>query len=252
MGRAKRWAWWLGGGTVVFVGVVALGVLLLFRDSATPITREEATFGLGTIESGTGVGDSGLYVYETTGFETASALGGGRHDYPTESYLSIRPGECGTVHRWQVLEERWAEWHVCDDGTLGHTVLFHQWFGLAETGVYPCGDGARLAPEGDETTWSFTCVEEATETRIDWVYEVIGTESVVVAGEEIETLHLVATETNSGRTVGSGTHHRWILTDPYLVVKERVAIDNTTESPVGGVDYVERYEILLTSLVPSE
>ena len=85
-----------------------------------------------------------------------------------------------------------------------------------------------------------------------WVFEVIGVETVVVGGESVEALHIVATETDIGTTVGTGTHHRWKLTDPYLVVKERVDIANTTESPVGGVDYVEQYEILLTSLAPSE
>jgi len=251
MGRAKRLALWFGGGAVVFVAVIAVGVLVLFRDSATPVTREEATFGLDSFESGTEVGDVGLYVYETTGFETASALGGGRHDYPAETFLSVRPGECGTVYRWQALEERWTETYLCEEGRLDFTTAWHKWFGVEDLSDYECDDSARLFPIGDETTWAFMC-ENPGVTTVHWVYEVIGTEMVDVGGEAVETLHLVATETDIGTTVGTGTHHRWVLIDPYLVVKERVEINNTTESPVGGVDYVEQYEIVLTSLTPSE
>lgn len=251
MGRGKRLALWLGGGTAVFIAIVAVGVLVLFRDSATPVTREDATFGLGSIESGTEVGDQGLYVYESTGFETASALGGGRHDYPAETFLSIRPGDCGNVYRWQALEERWTETHLCEDGRLDHTTAWHKWFGVEDLSDYVCDQSAHLVPIGDETTWAFSC-ENAGVTTVHWVYEVIGTETLHIDGEEIEVLHIVATETDVGTTVGSGTHHRWLLTDPYLVVKERVEISNTTESPVGGVDYVERYEIVLRSLTPSE
>lgn len=241
---------WIGGGTAVFVAVVAIGVLVLFRDSATPVTREEATFGLGTLDAGTEAGDAGLYVYETTGFETASALGGGRHDYPAETFLSISPGDCGTVYRWQALEERFTEHHVCDDGRLDHTTSWHKWFGVEDLSDYVCDESARFAPVGDETEWAFKC-EHVDVTTVHWVYEVVGTEMVDVGGVSVETLHIVATETDIGKTVGTGTHHRWILTDPYLVVKEVVEIVNTTESPVGGVDYVENYELILTSLTPT-
>lgn len=250
MARAKTIALWAGGGTAVFVAVVAIGVLVLFRDSATPVSREEITFGLGSMDAGTEIGDTGLYVYETSGFETASALGGGRHDYPAETFLSIRPGECGTAYRWQALEERWTETHLCDDGRLDYTTAWHKWFGVEDLSDYVCDDSAHVVPVGDETTWGFSC-ENIDVTTVHWVYEVVGTEMVEVAGEQVETLHLIATETDIGATVGTGTHHRWVLTDPYLVVKEVVAIDNTTESPIGGVDYVERYELVLTSLTPT-
>jgi hypothetical protein len=249
MGRGKRLALWIGGGTAVFVVVVAAGVLLLFRDTATPITREEATLGIGSLEEGAGDGD--LYVYQTTGFETASPLGGARHDYPVETYLTVRAGECGTVYRWQALEERWGEDHLCDDGTLDRTVSFNKWFGVSEENTYVCTDGARLTPAGDETSWSFDCVQEGV-TTVHWEYEVVGPETLEIGGESVETLHLAATETDDGRTVGSGTYELWVRTDPYLVVKETADLANTTDSPVGPVDYVEHYEITLTSLTPSE
>ncbi|MBU1225734.1 MAG: hypothetical protein KJ698_00795 [Actinobacteria bacterium] len=236
MGRAKKLALWLGGGAAVFVAIVAVGVLVLFRDSATPLSGEDK---------------AGLYVYQTTGFETASALGGGRHDYPAETYLSVVVEDCGTAYRWQALEERWDETLLCEDGRLDRTTSWHKWFGVEDLSHYICDASAHVVPIGDETTWAFQC-ENAGVTTVHWVYEVVGIETVEIGGEEVEATHIVATETDSGTTVGTGTHHRWVLTNPYLVVKERVDIANTTESPIGGVDYVEQYEIVLTSLAPSE
>ncbi len=236
MGRAKKLALWIGGGAAVFFAIVAVGVLVLFRDSATPLSEEST---------------AGLYVYQTTGFETASALGGGRHDYPAETYLSIVDRDCGTAYRWQALEERWDETLLCDDGRLDSSISWHKWFGVEDTSEYVCDESAHLYPIGDETTWAFSC-ENAGVTTVNWVYEVVGMETIGIGGEGVDVLHVMATETDSGTTVGTGTHHRWVLTDPYLVVKERVDIANTTDSPIGGVDYVEQYEIVLTSLSPSE
>ena len=250
MQRVQKVALWIGGGTAVFAAVVAIAVLVMFRDSATPVTREEATFGLGSLEAGTGAGDHGLYVYETTGFEHASALGGSTHDYPAETFLSIRSEGCGTTYRWQSLEERWDEITICDDGSIDRFTSYHEWFGVQDLSVYVCDEMARFLPVGDETSWSFSCVNEGVTTQ-DWVFEIIGLEMVDVGGEEVEALHVVASETVTGETVGGGVHHRWVLTDPLLVVKESVEIANTTDSPVGDVDYTEQYDQRLTSLTPS-
>lgn len=244
-------ALWVGGGTAVFVAVIAIGVMVMFRDSATPVTRAEATFGLGSLESGTGEGDQGLYVYETTGRETASALGGSTHNYPAETFLSIRSDGCGTTYRWQSLEERWDEITICDDGSIDRFTSYHEWFGVQDLSVYVCDEEAHFLPVGDETSWAFSCVNEGVTTQF-WVFEVIGLEVVDVGGEEVEALHIVASETVIGDTVGGGVHHRWVLTDPLLLVKESVEIANTTDSPVGDVDYTEQYDLILTSLTPSE
>ncbi|MCJ7725013.1 MAG: hypothetical protein MUP76_01290, partial [Acidimicrobiia bacterium] len=231
MERARKFALWIGGGTAVFAAVILVGVLVLFRDSATPLSEDDT---------------SGLLVYQTSGFETASALGGGRHDYPAETFLSISEEGCGTSYRWQALEERSTETILCDDGRLERTISWHKWFGVEDLSHYVCDASAHLVPIGEETTWAFQC-ENAGVTTVHWVFEVIGPETIAVGNESVETLHLVATETDIGTTVGTGTHHRWVLADPYLVVKERVDIANTTESPVGGVDYIEQYEIVLSS-----
>jgi hypothetical protein len=241
---------WIGGGTAVFLAVVAAGVLLLFRDSATPVTRDDASFGLGTVEPGDEIGDQGLYVYETEGFETASALGGSVHDYPVETFMAVRPDGCGTSYHWQPLSERWDEYLICDDGRLQRITTYHKWFGVAETHVYECDDSARAYPAGGESSWSFDCTEEG-DTTVAWSYDVVGTETVEVAGEEVQALHLLAVERPEGRTVGTGEHHRWILTDPYLVLKQESVVANTTDSQVGDIDYTEEFSLLISSLLPS-
>ncbi len=38
--------------------------------------------------------------------EEVDALVGSRHAYPSESTITVRPGGCGVLMRWDVLEER--------------------------------------------------------------------------------------------------------------------------------------------------
>jgi len=247
MTRGRRWTLWIGGGAAVFLVAVAVGTLVLFRDSATPVSREEAAFGPGSTGEEWEKGD--LYLYDTVGFETASALGGSRHDYPAETFLVVRPQGCGTVHRWQSLAERWEEHLVCDDGRLESITSFHRWFGIDDTSVYRCEEDARVLPAGDETSWSFSC-HNGEVTSVAWHYEVVGFEMLEVGGEQVEVLHLVATEEPSGTTIGTGAHRRWVTTDPYLVVRAEVEVTNTTSTRIGGVDYSEQYTVMLSSMTP--
>ena len=181
----------------------------------------------------------------------ASALGGSTHDYPVETFLSIRADGCGTTYRWQSLEERWEEHTICEDGRLDRITSYHEWFRVTDLSVYVCDETAHMLPVGDETTWSFSCENEGVTTQ-EWAYEFVGIEVVDVGGEAAETLHIIASETVTGTTVGSGIHHRWFLLGSHLVVRETVEISNATDSPVGDVDYVEQYDLVLTSLTPSE
>jgi hypothetical protein len=108
-----------------------------------------------------------------------------------------------------------------------------------------------VLPVGGETAWSFSCVNEGV-TTVGWRYELAGVEVVEIASGAVEVMHIVAYQAPNGTTVGTGVHHRWVLADPYLVVKEVVQVENTTDSPVGPVDYTEEFSLLITSLVPTE
>ena len=119
----------IGAAALVLVGLAGFAAWrLAFRDTTTPVSAEEvvqeagerttstvpttappttATPTTGTtaapattatpvdgtgFDVGTAPGDPGLYVYATLGFEEIDALGGARHDYPSETFITIQPG----------------------------------------------------------------------------------------------------------------------------------------------------------------
>jgi hypothetical protein len=243
----RRRLLWIGGGLATLVIVAAAAVTFFFRDTATPVTEEEvaATLAGG---GGSAPGDHGLYSYATTGFETADALGGGRHDYPPETFLTLRAEGCGTVVRWQALKERWEEDLICDDGTLRRIDSYHEWFGVSDLHQYRCEAGAHAYPWDGETSWSFTCSTDVTfET---YTYDVVGIEELVIDGEAVPTLHLRILSEITGETTGEAEMHEWVLPGTHLVVKRTVRGDNVTDTRIGDVGYHEEYEAVLTSLNP--
>jgi hypothetical protein len=246
--RRKLLVWGLGG-IAVFVAVVGVAVFVLFRDTATPVDRDDVVGDVGEIAAGENPGDPGLYVYETVGFETIDALGGARHDYPAETFLTIRSEGCGFKVRWQALEEHWSERTICEDGRLEVIDSYHEWFGIPEQSTWICEENARMLPVGDETEWSFTCEKEDDSVQT-WEYRLVGTETVTVGGEDVETLHLHVVETISGRTNGGSDSHNWVLPGTPLIVKRINDGTNVSGSRVGDVTYHEEVELLLTSVVP--
>jgi hypothetical protein len=245
----RRRLYWIVGGTVVLLAALGVGLYFAFRNTTTPVTADRVTSDLdGLVGDGT-PGSPGVYAYATTGFEEVDAFGGGRHDYPPETFLTLRPEGCGTGIRWHPLEERFEEDVVCADGSLDVINSYHEWFGVPDFSAWECSDGARTLPRGDETAWSFTC-EKPGESEQVWEYRVVGEETIEVGGEPVETLHVVGTETITGRTVGGSENHQWVLVGTLLPVRRTSVGENTTESAIGPVRYNEEFEITLVSLEP--
>lgn len=240
------------GGLAVALVVAAGAVLFAFRDTATSVDEEEIS--LTVVTGGGAPGDYGLYTYATTGYETTDALAGGRHDYPTQTYLTIQPGGCGSLVRWQALEERYEEWDICPDGTLAGFVSFHEWFRVANTDVFECPEPMPIQGEPGET-WTAECFrvssQEAGEGTQTLSYEVVGTETLVVGGEEVETRHVRISTLESGGTEGYADREMWYLPGTNLLVRWVEQRASTTQSRIGEVDYAEQFEVLLTSLRPS-
>jgi hypothetical protein len=234
---------WIVLGIVVFVvALLGIGTLLAFRDSATPVDAQEL------IDSGEGA----VFVYETTGFEEVSALGGRRHDYPAESFITVEAADCGVAMRWQVLEERWAEWRFCDGSVTPITYdVFNQWFGRKELGQFTCTEPAAAGLEPG-TSWEIECISSSTDTTEVFRYLVEGTETLTVDGEDVETVHLRMMSDTTGRTTGGMTVDEWRLADGGWPIVKRIAIDDSvTSSPIGPVTYHEEYTIVLRSLEPT-
>jgi hypothetical protein len=236
------------GGTVLGLALVAGAILAFaFWDRATPVQEEDVAATLDVAVVGEEPGDFGLYVFETTGFETTDALGGARHDYPAETFLTLQPGGCGTLVRWQALEQRWSEWDHCEDLSLAGWQSYHEWFGVGNHDVWSCPEPVATAgPVGD--SWEAECAKETGAERIR--YEVIGREVLTIGGEEIETLHVRRTDENTGTTLGSGVTDIWTLPGTPLIVQRTVDSTTITESRIGPVEHHEEYTIRLLSVYP--
>jgi hypothetical protein len=248
--RAKV-AWTILGGVAVALVIAGVAVLFAFRDVATTLDEEDV--GLTLITGGGEPGDYGLYLYATTGYESTDALAGARHDYPAETYLTIQPGGCGTLVRWQPLEQRYEEWDYCPDGRMAGWNSFTEWFQIDNTDQWECPEPVRVQGEPGES-WTIRCTRAETgnaaaATEVD-SYEVVGFETLTVAGEEVQTLHVRATIVGTGGSLSTGQEDTWYLVGTNLPVRRVVVYESTTDSRIGAVEYHEEAEIRLSLLTP--
>ena len=246
-----RTIWMIGGGLGLAAVVAGGAVLFAFRDVATPVGEED--IGITVVTGGGAPGDYGLYTYATTGFESTDALAGGRHDYPANTYLTIQPGGCGELVRWQGLEQRYEEWDFCPDGSLSGFSSFHEWFKVANTDVWECA-GAPAPQTEPGAAWTVECTRaggEETGVAADTLaYEVVGFETVTVGGEAVETLHVRVRGLERGATRGSSLSDMWLLPGTNLPVRWVEQRDSVSDSRIGEVGYSEQFEATLVSLRP--
>ena len=104
-------------------------------------------------------------------------------------------------------------------------------------------------------TWAGTCTRAAAsnmeEGAEESIYEVVGFETLTVAGEQVETLHIRTTSAGSGVSSSSDIIDTWMLPGTFLVVRQAATGESANHSRIGLVNYYEEYEIHLVSLEPS-
>ena len=251
MSKRKKRLLMVLGGVMVTVVVAAGAVLLAFRDSATPVTEEDVTGSLVTVAGGGAPGDFGLYTYATAGFESTDALSGAIHEFPLETYMTLQPGGCGEVIRWQALRERWAEWDHCSDGSMAGWTSFNEWYGVGNTDVWVCDEPVPYTGEPG-ATWRAHCFNTNPEHPTDHYaeYQVIGLETLTIGEETVETFHIRMTATSSGWTEGTAVEDTWTLPGTNLVVRRTRDYTSFNDTQIGKVEYHEEYDVVLTSLSP--
>jgi len=244
----RRRLWIVAGIGLALVVVIGGAVVLSFRDTATPTSEEDVVAGLGTLVVGTEPGDPGLYTYRTSGFSTTDALGGGRHDYPPETYITLQPGGCGVLVRWIPLQERILEWEFCDDVPIPSSWRdFHRWFGVAEDSTFRCDAVPERLPETGES-WDAACSSD--DTTKDDTWEVVGREDLQVGGRDVTTVHVQRRSDSTGRTVGPLVSDAWYLEGTVLPVRMTLLSDTVTSSPIGDVEFHEEFTLELIGLTP--
>ncbi len=245
-GAVRRRTWVLIVLAVVILGAAGVAWLLT-RDTATPV---EAAVIESAFEGEVGIepGDPGVYRYTTTGFEEIDAFAGARHDYPTETFMTITEGECGPVVRWDALEERWIDWEHCgSDLAITRSQSYHEWFGVPDLEIESC-DTARPVFGATAATASTTC--RAGDRVETYDSEVVGPEVLNVDGIPLETVHVRWTSRLTGASEGEATVDVWRLIGTPLIVRMEAARTSSTPSQIGAVGYQEEFRLLLISPRP--
>jgi hypothetical protein len=243
-------------GVAVLVGAVTW--LVAFRDTAEPVTVDEAVTSFRTdTEPAPGAAaptPEGVYAYGTDGFETTDALTGVTHHYPRRSTITVRAAPCGVSLIWRVLEGRSTAWRYCitDDGWyLQSQDERHTFFRRTETTAYTCADTPiRPARRPVGLSWRVSCsTDGATET---------GTARIVgrrpwwpVAGGPRRRAVLVRKSTSFGGEIrGTARHDLWFDEASGLPIRIDMVSRTTNDSPIGDVRYEEDVTLRLLSLEP--
>ena len=237
---------------VVLAGLGAW--LALFRDTAEPVTVEEAVTSFRTDTEATAAHSPitpGVYVYATRGYEKTDALTGVTHRYPSRSTITVAPDECGMNLTWRVLQGRSTEWTVCvsEQGwELRSQDERHTFFGNTERTTYICENTPIRPLDPTVTTWSVTCsTGDAQETG---VARVVPGAILPVGGTSFPVRHVRKTTTFSGDIRGSARYDFWFQTRLGIPVRIAMVSRTTNDSPVGDVHYEEDVTLDLLSIRP--
>lgn len=200
--------------------------------------------------------EAGTYTYMGTGTESVDALGGSKHDFPKEISVVVQldaDEDCNwtanVVYVKQHIEEReycTRDGVMIDRGFTRKIEFFNQ---LQET-TFECGDDAeRLRTEakaGDSWTWECT---NGTKAKSAYTATMLGSETLDIGGEQVETWHTKVVSKQTGETVGGDTSEFW-LDERGLIVKFTANLDVKTESVLGVTNFKEKLAYQLTSVVP--
>jgi hypothetical protein len=254
---------WLAAGAAAAVAAAALvaigGWYLLRRDDVEPATVADAVAAFRAQEaSAAGTGHStgpiptGVYVYETDGFEQTDALGGTTHRYPTTSTISVTGDPCGVLLRWDVLDGRSTTWQLClgpDGWTQEVRDERHTFFGIGDQTTYRCTRTAfRRQNDKPGTTFSVACTTgEATERGRG---RVVGREPCSVKGSAVDCAHVRTRTTFAGDTRGTASYDFWLARTTGLPIAIEMVSHTTNGSLIGDVHYEEEVSLRLTSLTP--
>ncbi len=197
--------------------------------------------------------EPGVYLYETTGFESIDALSGVTHDYPATTTITATHEGCGVLLRWDALEERREEWRLCATPNgielQPESLQYHEFFEQETPEVVLCDRSIMVVPSSDELVepMPLTCTIEDRPWLPTW--EVLETDSREVAGQPIEVRHVRMTIANDAHLF---EHYvaDWMLAASGLPVELTVTKQSKSESIVGDVVYDEQVHLLLTSLEP--
>jgi hypothetical protein len=242
---------------VVLLGAAGLIVFsLVFQDTTTPIPVADAIDNFdGSVTDGETpdvLPEVGVYTYVTEGRESIKTLLTSKHEYPSESALTVTKAGCGVRMEWTPLEERSEFLEVCRvDGGLALMRYggVHEFFGQRDERFVTCPERTWLIPPpGDTTVLAAKCEgKEMTHTRTTVV---VGVSSVVVDGTEVVGTEVRTEIITSGESTGTTTS-TMIFADNGLLLYWNDVVVGFSDSIIGKAEYNEQFLLTLTALVPS-
>jgi hypothetical protein len=185
---------------------------------------------------------SGVYVYDTTGYETADAGVHARHDYPAQTTVTVKDVPCGESVRWDATEDRWDDVTVCVSGGTSKVtayVSFHRFYGQSEERDYTCGGDSWLRPPKGLERWTFDCTTDGGKAH-----------TVATATTENGMLHVHYDTTLTGNSRGTNPEDFWLALDGPYVLRQASRVDADVDTPFGTITYHEEYDLRLTSRTP--
>jgi hypothetical protein len=256
---------------VLGFGVVVGVMFFLTSDSSTPYRVGQALeqFKLLQRRNGTASGRStktlpatGVYMYSTTGSESANApnLPSSGAQYPKTTPMTVFAEGCGEDWRWQPLTDREEDLVVCrsPNGSLMLQSRFdsEQFYRDNDSRNFKCTPESVFLPADPRPgeTFGGKCTNSGNKNsgglviRYSGVVDGDGVQQV--GGAKVPAVHLVLNETMTGDTIGAGTESLWLDSQSGLIVKESRTEASRSRSVIGWVPSTESFSLDLLSLSP--
>jgi hypothetical protein len=248
---------------LLVIAVVAFGVRTLgARDQTDTVDAKDAAGLVGDadavdVEPGERP-NPGTYSYEGAGRESVTALGGSEHVFPERIAIVVTldaEDDCRWTSNIVYVRQHIEERRFCtSNGTMTDLGFRREieFFNQLQRTEYECGeDAVRLRTDAEPgDSWTWTCTE-GDAARSDYAATFVGTETLIVGGQEVETWHTRIVSRQSGATVGRDTSELWV-TESGLPVRFSADLRVTTQSVLGETVYQEQLDYTLTSLVPEQ
>ncbi len=257
----------------VLAVLVAVGIALTLRDSARPVTVEEArdrTTTTGGADDDTPSGEdgdlvrpaAGVYRYQGSGTESISTPPLSQTQGPTMPG-TVEWGDDGCwTFRIDLSSNHWQSWTYCPEGDTVSEVggsTWQRWMigatAITNLSVFTCTQGAVVvAPTAGPDSWDERCTGTSDtvpgETVSAGSYRLVGEESIDVGGTKVRTQHFTSERTMTGAQTGTERSELWFALDTGLPVRNERSITADSDTPIGTTTYTEEGAFSLVSAEP--